>query len=128
MTSLYGHIQALLINETVDPYLQDIQIVPSKELTKVVTRGTADYMGTIGPKDIEITADVQYPRGGGTVDYWDLMVNDTTFRVAWVDIDGKRGSAENCQVESCPRNDPLKGERKQQIKIVGFLVKRPATA
>jgi len=125
MASLYGHIAALLIDETVDPYLQDINIEPTDDVTATVTRGTADWIEPIGPLQVKITADAQYPRGGGVVDYWDLKVNRSTFRVAWVDCDGKRGAAANCRVETCPRNDPMKGERKQQVTIVGFLVTRP---
>lgn len=126
MASLYGHIRALLINETVDPFLQNVDIEPTDDVTAVITRGTADWIEQLGPIEVKITADVQYPVGGGVVDYWDLLVNRTTFRVAWVDCDGKRGAAENCRVQTAPRNDPIKGERKQQVAIVGFLVKRPS--
>jgi hypothetical protein len=126
MASLYGHIAALLIDETVDETLQDISIEPKDEVTDVITRGTADSMEPVGPLTVDITAGVQYPRTGGPVDYMDLMENRKVFRVAWVDCDGKRGAAKNCRVLSAPRNDPMKGERKQDLKIHGYLVSRPA--
>lgn len=124
LSSLYGHITALLIDESIDEHIQDISIEPSDEVTEVVTRGTADWSEPIGPLKVAVTFNVQYPRVGTTVDYWDLFTKRSTFRVAWVDCDGKRGAAENCRIVSAPRIDPQKGERKQDVKIQGFLVNK----
>lgn len=119
--SLYGHVKAVLIDGTVDSHSQDVDIKPSDEVAEVVTRGHADSIPPIGPPRVAITIKTQYPRGGGDVDYWDLFTTRSTFDVAWVDCDGKRGSARNCRVTSCPRSDPMKGERSQSVEIVGYL-------
>jgi len=124
MASLYGHVTCLVIDESTDEHLQDISIEPTDDVTEVVTRGTADWSEPIGPLRVAITFGIQYPRGGGTIDYWNLLINRSTFRVAWVDCDGKRGAAENCRVIAAPRIDPQKGERKQDVKLQGFLVNK----
>jgi len=128
MASLYGHIRELSIAEVIDQYVQDASIEPTDEVADVITRGTADSIEPVGPIAVDITLDVQYPAGGGSVDYWELMIRRSTFRCSWTDYDGKEGAARNCRVTAAPRSDPLKGERKQQVKIHGYLVDRPAEA
>jgi hypothetical protein len=120
---LFGHITTFLVNNTQDPTLQDIEVVPAfgDARTQMETRGIADWMDSATPIRVKVTAKVQYVKGGGPVDYWACGLAGTVMACAFGDVAGKRGRLKNGRVTAAPRNDPQKGERSNNLEIDGWL-------